>query len=74
MNASEEKNIILSIINGQVGAFKTIYNAYVPKMRAIAKRYASTNFEADDILQDAFVKIYTNLNQYKFDGSFEGWI
>ncbi len=30
--------------------------------------------EAEDILQDSFVKIYRNLSQFKFEGSFEGWI
>lgn len=74
MNTTEEKNIIESILNGRTDAFKIVFNTYIPKMRAVAKRYANTSFETDDILQEAFIKVYNNLNKYKFEGSFEGWI
>lgn len=51
-----------------------LYLIFVPKLRPVALRYARTDFEAEDILQEAFVKVYNNLNTYKFQGSFEGWI
>lgn len=40
----------------------------------ICLRYAKDQLEAEDILQDGFVKIYTNIHRYKPFGSFEGWM
>ena len=37
-------------------------------------RYARNSADAEDILQDAFIKVFNKLHQYKFEGSFEGWI
>ncbi len=43
-------------------------------MMALCLRYAYTNFEAEDIFQEAFVKVFQKLNQYQNKGSFEGWM
>ena len=37
-------------------------------------RYARTQADAADILQEGFVKVFTKLNQFQFQGSFEGWV
>lgn len=37
-------------------------------------RYASSTFEAEDMLQAGFIKAFTNLGSYRGEGSFEGWI
>ena len=69
-----DRSIIIAASEGNKNAFRTIFELYVPKMRPVALRYARTNFEAEDILQEAFLKIYRKLNTFKHDGSFEGWI
>ena len=51
-----------------------LYNRFSPKMYAVCLRYAGNGDDAQDILQDGFVKIYKNLNRFRGDGSFEGWI
>ncbi len=43
-------------------------------MFKICYRYANNIDEAEDLLSEAFVIIFTKLNTYKFKGSFEGWI
>lgn len=53
---------------------KALYEIYSPVLYGMALRYSSDSSEADDILQDAFIKIFTNIKQYKGTGSFEGWI
>ncbi len=40
----------------------------------VCSRYTKTKEEAEDILQDAFIKVFAKLNQYRFEGSLEGWI
>ncbi len=43
-------------------------------MYAVCLRYARTREDAADILQEGFVKVFTKLDQFQFQGSFEGWI
>ncbi len=53
---------------------KLLYRKYFKKMFAICISYSGNREEAKDILQDAFVKVFTSLEQYNFKGSLEGWI
>jgi RNA polymerase sigma factor (sigma-70 family) len=43
-------------------------------MLGVCYRYARNSSDAEDILQDAFIKVFNKMNQYKFEGSFEGWM
>ncbi len=40
----------------------------------VCLRYATDEMEAEDMLQDGFVRIFAYLHQFKFEGSFEGWM
>ena len=51
-----------------------IYNMLKGKMFAVCMRYAKNQPEAEDILQDGFIKVFTKIDQFKFEGSFEGWV
>lgn len=55
-------------------AQKRLYNMYAPLFFGIALRYGQSKQDAEDILQEAFVKILTRINQYNETGSFEGWM
>ena len=43
-------------------------------MLGVCYRYARNSMDAEDIVQDAFIKVFNKIGQYKFEGSFEGWI
>jgi len=43
-------------------------------MLTVCRRYTRHQLEAEDILQDAFIKVFDKIDQFKFNGSFEGWI
>lgn len=51
-----------------------LYRHFARKMYAICLSYAGDRSLAKDMLQDAFIKIFKNIRNYKKDGSFEGWI
>jgi len=51
-----------------------LYRRFSPRMYAVCLRYASSSEEAEDILQEGFIKIFKKLGSYRGDGSFEGWI
>lgn len=55
-------------------AQRLLYNEYAPLMLGICMRYAKDKQEAEDILQDGFLKIFLKINQYQGEGSFEGWM
>lgn len=51
-----------------------VFQRYAGKMFTVCLRYARHKMEAEDLLQDAFIKIFDNIKQFEFKGSFEGWI
>ncbi len=69
-----EKELIIACKNDDPAAQKALYERYSPVMFAVCRRYVSRYEDAEDVLVDAFYKVFTNLAQFNFQGSFEGWI
>ncbi len=56
-------------------AFQTkLYNLFAPKMLGVCMRYSKNREEAEEVLQEGFLKVFTYLKKFRADGSFEGWI
>lgn len=53
---------------------KELYNRYAPLFYSICLRYAKDRAEADDMLQEGFLKIFTKIEQFSRENSFEGWM
>ena len=51
-----------------------LYKRYSARMMALCLRYSKSREEAEDILQDGFVKVFTSIRQFQELGSLEGWI
>ena len=51
-----------------------LYQRYAPKMFGVCLRYAGNTEEAEDILQEGFIKVFNKMSSYRGEGSFEGWI
>ncbi len=68
------KQLIKRCIRGERWAQKEMYQLYSPVLYAIIKRYVKSEFDAEDVLIDSFIKIYDNLKKFRSEGSFEGWI
>ena len=51
-----------------------LYKMLAPRMLGVCMRYARDNFEAEDLLQIGFVKVFQKLKEFRGEGSFEGWI
>jgi len=51
-----------------------LYKMLASRMLGVCMRYAKDHFEAEDILQIGFVKVFQKVNEFRGDGSFEGWI
>lgn len=53
---------------------KALYDKYASRMFAVCLRYAKDKDEASDILQDGFLKVFTKIDQFSREHSFEGWM
>ena len=69
-----EEKIIADCISGKRSAQRLLYNKYANVLFSICLRYAINKDEAEDILQEGFLKIFMNLKSYRNEGSFEGWM
>jgi len=66
--------LIKALQEGNKQAYKEIHDKYVNYFFAIALRYADSAQEAEDFVQESFIRIFRNIHTFKFQGSFEGWM
>jgi len=72
---SELYALLQDCIGGSRVAQKKLYDRYAPRAYGVVRRYIYDNdHAAEEVLNDSFYKILTKLDQYSFQGSFEGWI
>jgi RNA polymerase sigma factor (sigma-70 family) len=56
------------------GSQRELYDMFKTKMFGICMRYAGNYNDAQDIMQDGFIKVFEKIHQFGFKGAFEGWI
>lgn len=71
---SEEEELIAGCMAGQRDTQRRLYDKFAGKMLAVCQRYSKTNFEAEDVLQEGFVKVFGHLHTFKRDCPLEFWI
>jgi RNA polymerase sigma factor (sigma-70 family) len=69
-----ENQLIKACIREDAASQKEVFDRYSGRMLSVCLRYARSSADAEDILQDAFIKVFDKMHQFKFEGSFEGWI
>lgn len=69
-----EADIIKGCVNGERSFQKSLYEHFASKMLGVCMRYAKDKSEAEDMLQEGFLKVFQNINKFKNEGSFEGWV
>ncbi len=67
-------DLILKCQKNNGNAQRQIYNMFAPKLYGVCLQYCKNKSDADDNLQESFVKIFCNIKKFRFDGSFEGWM
>lgn len=66
--------VIRACLTGDRKAQRVLYDAFKDKMFGVCLRFSDNREEAEDLLQDGFVRVFSDLAQYRMEGSFEGWI
>ena len=74
LNSLTEKDLLQQCLDGDHNAQKQVFELYAPKMMSVCMRYGRHRLEAEEIMQDGFVKVFTNLHKFEYKGSFEGWV
>lgn len=69
-----DEEIIKGCYDNHPTAQRRLYEKFSSKMFGVALRYAQDEDEANDILQDAFIKVFGKINSFNMEGSLEGWI
>lgn len=69
-----EENLIRACQRNERRAQSEFYRLYSGKFLGIAYRFAGDYDVANDLLQEGFIRIFSHINEYKFKGSFEGWM
>lgn len=69
-----DEELIKKCTCGDLLAQKTFYEKFAGKMYGVCLRYMNGDDEAQDVLQDGFIKVFDNLPKYQKKGSLEGWV
>lgn len=71
---SNDKLVVEACIREERVAQRQLYEQFAGKLYAVSLRYMKNRDEAQDVLQDAFIKIYKNLHSFRFDCPLEAWL
>ncbi|MEA1786752.1 RNA polymerase sigma factor [Arenibacter sp. GZD96] len=71
---TNEKLLIKKAADANPEAQRWIYDKYAAKMLSVCRQYIKDIHFAEDVMISGFIKVFTHLNSFKNEGSFEGWI
>ena len=71
---TSEQDLVKGCVDGNRRYQELLYLKFCRKMMGICFRYSKSREEAEDLLQDAFIRIFSKLHQFRNEGSLEGWI
>jgi RNA polymerase sigma factor (sigma-70 family) len=69
-----DSDLIQGCLAGDRKMQELLYQRFSPKMYAVCLRYSNSADDARDLLQEGFIKVFKNLEKFRSEGSFEGWI
>ncbi len=68
------EELIKKCTAGDRKAQELLYKQFASKMLGVCMRYAVDKMEAEDMLQNGFIRVFQKMGDYRGDGSFEGWV
>jgi RNA polymerase sigma factor (sigma-70 family) len=74
VNDTNISSLIPKLLQQDLFAQHELYKRYYGLFISMCMRYTNTQQDAEEILQDGFLKIFRNIEQFKNEGSFEGWM
>ena len=71
---TNEAQLVKSLQKGDAKAQRHLYEKYSARLLAVCVRYINDKMEAEDVMIEGFMKIFDRIDQFKGEGSFEGWM
>lgn len=72
--ASELEELIHGCIRNERSAQERLYRLFYSRMMALVRRYIDQDVQAEEVLNNGFLRAFQKIQQYTFQGSFEGWL
>jgi RNA polymerase sigma-70 factor (ECF subfamily) len=69
-----EQAISAGCLHNDAASQRELFNRYSPKMLSVCYRFAQNREDAEDMLQEGFIKVFTQMHTFQNKGSFEGWV
>ena len=73
-HASELEQLIQGCIHNERGAQEKLYHLFYPRMMALVRRYIDQETQAEEVMNNGYLRAFQKIGQYNFQGSFEGWL
>jgi RNA polymerase sigma-70 factor (ECF subfamily) len=70
----DDATLVKECVKGNAKAQHMLFERFSRKMLGVCLRYSKKLEEAEDVLQDGFIKVFSNLKDFTNEGSLEGWI
>src|SRR6478752_2817365 len=69
-----EELILSGCLGNNAASQDALYLRYSPRMLGVCYRFAKNREDAEDMLQEGFIKVFSQIHQYRNEGALEGWI
>src|SRR6187399_1573150 len=69
-----EEQMLAGCLQNDAASQDALYSRFSPRMLGVCYRFAKNREDAEDMLQEGFIKVFTQLHQYRNEGALEGWI
>jgi RNA polymerase sigma-70 factor (ECF subfamily) len=69
-----EELLLIGCLKNNPVSQEALYNQFSPRMFGVCYRFAKNKEDAEDMLQEGFIKVFSQMHQYRNEGSLEGWI
>lgn len=69
-----EELMLAGCLSNNAAAQEALYSRFSPRMLGVCYRFAKNREDAEDMLQEGFIKVFSQMHQYRSEGALEGWI
>jgi len=69
-----EELLLAGCLKNNAAAQEALYSRFSPRMLGVCYRFGKNREDAEDMLQEGFIKVFTQIHQYRNEGALEGWI
>ncbi len=69
-----EELMLAGCLTNNAASQEALYSRFSPRMLGVCYRFAKNREDAEDMLQEGFIKIFSQIHQYRGEGALEGWI